>query len=124
MSDKKRILLVDDEPSILKMVRKRLEVAGYDVTVAMDGEEALNQAKQMKPSLMILDLMLPKLNGYEVCAAVKKDPDLKGIPVILLTARVQEKDEKEGLLCGADCYMRKPFQSQELVERVRSLTDG
>ncbi len=124
MSDKPKILLVDDEPSIVKMVAKRLEVAGFEVVVAMDGEEALEKAKGQGPDVIILDCMLPKLNGYEVCGALKKDPEHRKIPVIMLSARVQEKDEKAGLECGADAYMRKPFNSQELVEQINHLCSG
>ena len=121
---KQRILLVDDEPSIVKMVAKRLEVAGFEVIVAMDGEEALEKAKTQNPDVIILDCMLPKLNGYEVCAALKKDPERQKIPVIMLSARVQERDEKAGLECGADAYIRKPFNSQELVGQVNALSPG
>ena len=124
-SDKKRkVLLVDDEPSIVKMVAKRLEVAGFEVVVAMDGEEALEKAKTAGPDIIILDCMLPKLNGYEVCGMLKKDPGLQKTPVIMLSARVQEKDEKAGLECGADAYMRKPFNSQELVAQINLLCSG
>ncbi|MBI3322548.1 MAG: response regulator [Candidatus Omnitrophica bacterium] len=119
---KRRILLVDDEPSILKMVSKRLEVAGFEVMVAMDGEEGLEKAKSLGPDVVILDLMLPKLNGYEVCAALKADPRHSKLPIILLSARVQDQDEKSGLGCGADAYMRKPFNSQDLVEQINTLS--
>ena len=121
---KRRVLLVDDEPSIVKMVAKRLEVAGYEVLTAMDGEAGLEAAKTQSPDLVILDLMLPKLNGFEVCSLLKKDPRSQGIPVIMLSARVHEKDEKTGLECGADVYMRKPFQSQEFVEQIRALVES
>ena len=121
---KRKVLLVDDEPSIVKMVAKRLEVAGFEVVVAMDGEEGLEKAKTQGPDVIILDLMLPKLNGYEVCAALKKDPQHQKIPVIMLSARVQERDEKAGLECGADAYMRKPFNSQELVGQINALASG
>ena len=116
-----RILLVDDEPDILKMVRLRLETAGYQVSVAADGEEGLQKAMLEHPDLMILDLMLPKLNGYEVCKALKQDPKFRSIPIILFTAMAQEKDEKAGFACGADAYMRKPFHSQELLAEVQRL---
>lgn len=124
---RKRILLVDDEPSIIKMVGKRLEVEGFDVVVAMDGEEAFQKAQSENPDLIILDLMLPLLNGYEVCAMLKKDPLSRKIPIALFSARAQEKDEKVGLDCGADRYIRKPFKSQDLMGQVRALlsrTDG
>ena len=122
MADKKlRILLVDDEPSIVKMVGKRLEVEGFEVTVAMEGQEGLQKAQSLLPDLVILDLMLPKLNGYEVCGILKKDSRFEKIPIIILSARAQEKDEKEGFAAGANAFMRKPFKSQELVEKIKQL---
>ena len=125
MSDKKlRILLVDDEPSIVKMVGKRLEVEGFEVSVAMDGQEGLQKAQSQQQDLIILDLMLPKLNGYEVCGILKRDSRYEKIPVLMLSARAQEKDEKEGMAVGANAFMRKPFKSQELVEKIKSLLQG
>jgi DNA-binding response OmpR family regulator len=121
MEKRIRILLVDDEPSIVKMVGRRLEMEGYEVLVAMDGEEALQKARAEGPDLIILDLMLPKINGYEVCALLKKDSRYEKIPVIMFSARVQEKDEKMGLDAGATAYIRKPFKSQDLIEQIRSL---
>ena len=94
MSEKPRLLLVDDEPSIVKMVGKRLEVEGFDVLIAMDGQEALNKAQSEQPDLIILDLMLPKLNGYEVCTMLKQDTRHQHIPIVIFTAKTQEKDEK------------------------------
>ena len=125
MTDKKlRILLVDDEPSIVKMVGKRLEVEGFEVTVAMDGQEGLQKAQGQQQDLIILDLMLPKLNGYEVCGLLKRDSRYEKIPIIMLSARAQEKDEKEGLEAGANAFMTKPFKSQELVDRIKALLQG
>ena len=124
MSDKTRVLLVDDEPSIVKMVGKRLEVEGFDVTVAMDGQEGLKKAQNEVPDVIILDLMLPKLNGYEVCTMLKQDARYQKIPVVLFTAKAQEKDEKIGMECGANAYVRKPFRAQELIEKIRSLIGG
>ena len=121
MADKLRILLVDDEPSIVKMVGKRLEVEGFDVLIAMDGQDGLAKAQAEHPDLIILDLMLPKLNGYEVCTMLKQDARYQKMPIILFTAKAQEKDEKLGMECGADAYVRKPFRAQELLERIRAL---
>ena len=121
MAEQPRILLVDDEPSIVKMVGKRLEVEGFQVLVAMDGQEGLNKAQTERPDLMILDLMLPKMNGYEVCSALKHDARYQNIPIILFTAKAQDKDEKFGMECGANAYVRKPFRAQELVEKIRTL---
>jgi len=121
MAEKPRILLVDDEPSIVKMVGKRLEVEGFDVLVAMDGQEGLAKAQAEHPDLIVLDLMLPKLNGYEVCTLLKQDTRYQKIPIVLFTAKTQEKDERLGVECGADAYVRKPFRAQELLEKIRSL---
>lgn len=121
MSGRPRILLVDDEPSIIKMVSKRLEVEGFEVMMAMDGQEALDKAHSEKPDLIILDLMLPKLNGYEVCSMLKQEAQYRAIPIMLFTAKAQDKDEKSGMMCGANAYLRKPFQAQQLLEQIRSL---
>ena len=121
MSEKTRILLVDDEPSIVKMVGKRLEVEGFEVLIAVDGQEGLNKARAESPDLIVLDLMLPQLNGYEVCTMLKQDTRYRHIPIVLFTAKAQEKDEKLGLECGANAYVRKPFRAQELMEKIRSL---
>ncbi len=121
MSDKTKVLLVDDEPSIVKMVGKRLEVAGFEVLVAMDGQDGLKKAQTEHPELIILDVMLPKLNGYEVCTMLKQDTRYQKIPIVMFTAKAQEKDEKLGLECGANVYMRKPFKAQALVETIRAL---
>jgi DNA-binding response OmpR family regulator len=121
MSGKPRILLVDDEPSLVKVVGKRLEVEGFDVSVAMDGEEALAQVAATRPQLIILDVMLPKLNGHEVCRKLKWDARYQKIPIIMFTAKVQEKDEKIGFEAGADGYIRKPFRAPELIEKIRAL---
>jgi DNA-binding response OmpR family regulator len=121
MSERFRILLVDDEPSIVKMVGKRLEVEGFDVLIATDGQEGLTQARSVSPDLIVLDLMLPKMNGYEVCTMLKQDARYQRIPIVLFTAKAQEKDEKLGMECGANAYVRKPFRAQELLDTIRTL---
>lgn len=121
MSVKPRILIIDDEPTIIKMVSKRLEVEGFDVLIAMDGQEGLTKAQTESPDLIVLDLMLPKLNGYEVCTLLKQDARFQKIPVMLFTAKAQMKDEQLGKECGANAYMRKPFQAKELVDTIRTL---
>ena len=121
MADAPRILLVDDEPSIVKMVGKRLEVEGYQVSVAVDGQDGLAKAHAEQPQLIILDLMLPKLNGYEVCTMLKQDTRHQHIPIILFTAKASDKDEKLGMDCGANAYIRKPFRAPELLETIRNL---
>ena len=123
MADKKtRILLVDDEPNIVKMVAMRLEYEGFEVIIARDGEEAIKMAQGQEPDLIILDVMLPKLSGFEVCRWLKKDLRYQKIPIVMLTARAQESDEEFGYECGTDAYLRKPFRAQELLETIRSFT--
>ena len=124
MGERLRILLVDDEPSIVKMVGKRLEVEGFEVLIAMDGQDGLDKARSQSPDLIVLDLMLPKLNGYEVCTMLKQDARYQKIPIVLFTAKAQEKDEKLGMECGANGYVRKPFRAQELLEKIRGLLPG
>lgn len=118
-----RILLVDDEPDLVRLVSIRLEAEGYEVVVAMDGHEALAKARAEHPDLIILDLMLPKLNGYQVCALLKRDTRFQKIPIVLFTALADERDEKLGYESGADAYIRKPFQGSELLAQVRTLLE-
>ena len=124
MGERLRILLVDDEPSIVKMVGKRLEVEGFEVLIATDGQDGLDKARAESPDLIVLDLMLPKLNGYEICTMLKQDSRYQKIPIVLFTAKAQEKDEKIGMECGANAYVRKPFRAQELLEKIRGLLPG
>ncbi len=121
MSKKYKILLVDDEPGILKMVTKRLEFEGYDVACAVDGEEALKKIKTEDPDLIILDIMLPKMDGYEVCRRFKEDSSHRKVPVILFTAMVQQKNKQMGFQCGADAYVCKPFRTHELLGKIKEL---
>lgn len=118
---KRRVLIVDDEPSIAKILRKQMEVAGFDVSVAVDGEEGLAKIRDGRPELVILDVMLPKMNGHQVCSTVKQDPELKVIPILMLTAKAQRQDQEEAKTCGAEAYLTKPFQLDELLEKVRGL---
>lgn len=120
MADKKRILIVDDEPDLLMALRIRLSAAGFDVIMAKDGAEGLEKARSEKPDLIILDLMLPKINGYKVCRFLKFDENFKNIPVIMLTARAEEDDKTLGLETGADSYMTKPFDNKELVNAINN----
>ena len=117
----KKILLVDDEPHIIMMLENRMKHAGYEVITACDGQEALTKAKKEKPDLIILDLMLPKLDGYKVCRMLKFDEKYKHIPIIMLSARAQEADKKMGETVGADGYVTKPFEPQVLLGKVKEL---
>ena len=115
----KKILVVDDEPDLVETVRFPLEMEGYQVLVAYNGEDGLNQARKDGPDLIILDLMLPKLDGYKVCRLLKFDERYKHIPVLMLTAKTQEKDRLLGKETGADEYMTKPFDIDKLLEKVK-----
>lgn len=118
---KKHILVVDDEPNLLKINTIRLKAAGYDIHIAKDGEEGLSKAKQLKPDLIMLDVVLPKLDGYKVSQLLKADPNFYDIPIILLSARSGESDIMSGLDAGANIYMTKPFDSTVLLENIRML---
>lgn len=115
------VLVADDDPDILTLVGFRLERAGYEVLPARDGEEALALALERQPDLAILDVMMPKLDGYEVTQRLRENPATSGMPVILLTARVQEADITRGFEAGADDYIKKPFSPQELRARVQAI---
>ena len=112
------ILVVDDEPKILKLTRDYLEKDGFRVTGAADGPAALAAARRERPDLVVLDLMLPGLDGWEVCRALRRETD---VPIIMLTARAEESDQVAGLELGADDYITKPFSPRTLVARVRAL---
>jgi two-component system response regulator VicR len=113
-----KILIVDDEPPIIDMLRYNLERGNYEVVVAWDGEEAVRKAQSERPDLIILDLMLPRLDGLEVCRAVRRQRD---VPIIMLTARDDEIDRVVGLELGADDYVVKPFSMRELMVRVKNV---
>jgi two-component system, OmpR family, alkaline phosphatase synthesis response regulator PhoP len=116
----KKILVVDDEVDLVETVRFSLELEGFDVLVSYNGEDALNQARKEKPDLIILDLMLPKLDGYKVCRLLKFDERYKHIPILMLTAKTQEKDKILGKETGADEYITKPFEMDYLMEKVKA----
>jgi len=116
-----KILIVDDEEGIVKVVKMYLEHHRYEVITALDGQEGLEKAKTEKPDLIVLDLMLPKINGYKVCGLLKKDARYAKIPVILFTARAQEKDVKLGEEVGADAYITKPFEPEALLSKIEEL---
>lgn len=118
---KKKILVVDDEVGLAKVVEIRLKAAGYDVILAYDGQEGLEKAKAENPDLMILDLMLPKMDGFKVCGLLKSDARYKKIPIIIYTARVQDSDQQLGKEVGADAYITKPFEPQVLLGKVKEL---
>jgi two-component system, OmpR family, alkaline phosphatase synthesis response regulator PhoP len=116
-----KILIVDDEQDIVELLSYNLEKEGFSTVKAYDGETALKLVKTQKPKLIILDLMLPKVNGLDVCREIRHDPATANIPIIMLTAKADEVDKIIGLEIGADDYMTKPFSVKELVARVRTI---
>lgn len=114
-----KVLVVDDEQSIVTLLKYNLETAGYIVDVAYDGEEALKKVKEVKPELIVLDVMLPKKDGIEVCKTIRSDKNL--VPILMLTAKDDEFDRVLGLELGADDYMTKPFSPREVVARVKAI---
>ena len=118
-----RVLVADDDEDILSLVAFRLERSGYEVLKAVDGEEALRLAIEEAPDLAVLDVMMPKLDGYEVTRRMRANEQTSRIPIILLTARAQERDVAAGFEAGADDYVKKPFSPQELGARVQAILD-
>lgn len=112
---------MDDEKDLTYAVSLQLEANNFEVLLANDGQEALEIARRKKPDLIILDLMLPKIDGFKVCRMLKFDEKYKNIPIILFTARAQEADKKLGKEVGADCYITKPFDSKELLAKINEL---
>ena len=117
----KKILLVDDETDLLETLQYRLEAAGFTVVTSGDGQDGLKKARSENPDLIVLDLMLPKLDGYRVCRMLKFDEKYKNIPIILFSARVQESDIAMGQEQGADAYVTKPFDPKALLEKINEL---
>ncbi|HNU11391.1 MAG TPA: response regulator [Rubrivivax sp.] len=116
-----RVLIAEDEPNIVESLSFVLEREGFSVHAVFDGEAALRELRASAPDLMILDLMLPKMNGFEVLKAAKSDPELSSVPVIVLTAKGQAQDRRMVDEIGAEGFMTKPFSNREIVERVREL---
>ncbi|WP_052889592.1 response regulator transcription factor [Thermogemmatispora carboxidivorans] len=112
------ILCVDDDPHLLRLVSRNLELEGYAILTASDGEQALTVFKEQQPDLILLDVMMPRLDGFSVCQRVR---EYSGVPIILLTARGQDQDKVRGLDLGADDYLTKPFSIEELLARVRAV---
>jgi DNA-binding response OmpR family regulator len=121
--NKKKILLIEDEKDLVETVSSRLEANGYEVISAYEGLEGLDKAKREKPDLIILDLMLPKMDGYKVCRLLKFDERYKKIPIIIFTARAYESDKEMAKEVCADAYITKPFEPQALLEKIRQLLE-
>jgi len=116
-----RVLLVEDEQDVAELIRYNLTKEGYDVVLTANGNEALRFAREHHPDVLLLDIMVPQLNGWEVCRRLKKDPDLSQIPVIMVSGRVEEGDKVLGFEVGADDYVTKPFSPRELIARIRAV---
>lgn len=118
------ILIADDEPNILVSLEYLMKREGYAVSVARDGEEALAAIRRDPPALVLLDVMMPKKSGFEVCQEVRADEALRGTLILMLTAKGRETDVAKGLGSGADAYMTKPFSTKELVQKVRQMLEA
>jgi len=120
---KKKILIVDDEPDILKTMKIFLETEGFDIITAVDGVSALDKIRKDNPDVVILDIMIPKADGYKVCRIIKFDKKRKVTPVIIFTAKAQESDERMAKECRADAYITKPFQPDVLLGKIKELLE-
>ena len=119
--DALRVLVVEDERDVAELIRFNLSKEGYDVVVANNGADGLSQASDMQPDVVLLDVMVPQLNGWEVCRRIKQDADTRNIPVIIVSGRTEEGDRVLGFEVGADDYVTKPFSPRELIARVRAV---
>lgn len=120
---KKKILVVEDELDMLMAIKLRLETSGYEVITATDGLEGLNKARRFKPDLIILDIMLPKMNGFKVARFLKFDEVYKKIPIVMLTALSSEQDRNIGAETGGDAYITKPFEPEQLLNTICRFLD-
>ncbi|MCP4286837.1 MAG: response regulator [Gammaproteobacteria bacterium] len=120
----KKVLIVDDELNIAISVEFLMRREGFDVSVAKDGEEGLAKIRESRPDLVLLDVMMPKMDGFQVCSAVRKDPELAGMRIVMLTAKGREAEVEKGLSLGADAYIPKPFSTSELVSKVNALLES
>jgi DNA-binding response OmpR family regulator len=124
VTDGPLVLCADDDRDILALLALRLERAGFRVAQAVDGEQALRLARDLRPDVVVLDVMMPRMSGTDVLSALRADTELAGTRVVLLSARAQEEDVERGLEAGADAYLAKPFQASELIDLVRGLAGG
>lgn len=116
-----RILIADDEQNIVISLEFLMKREGFEVSIAQDGAEAIDKIRSEMPDLVLLDVMMPKKSGFEVCQEIKSDPSLQSVRILMLTAKGRDTEVAKGLALGADGYMTKPFSTKELVERVRSM---
>ena len=116
-----KILIADDEPNIVVSLEFLMKKEGFEVAVAGDGEETMQQVKAFNPDLLLLDVMMPKKSGFEVCEALRSDPSRAGLLIVMLTAKGRDTEVAKGLAIGADAYITKPFSTKDLVARIKSL---
>ncbi|UCV05413.1 response regulator transcription factor [Azonexus sp. IMCC34842] len=116
-----KILIVDDEPNIVISLEFLMKKEGFEIAIAGDGEEALAKVASFKPDLLLLDVMMPKKSGFEVCEALRADPALAGLLIVMLTAKGRDTEVAKGLAIGADAYVTKPFSTKDLVAKVKSM---
>jgi CheY-like chemotaxis protein len=121
VNERRRVLVVDDEPDVLLLCRVNLEFEGYEVVEASDGEEAMERLQEQRFDVMLLDVMMPKMDGWQVLEAVKADPELKDLPVVMLTAKVQDQDQIRGWSQGAADYITKPFSPLALSQVLQDV---
>ena len=119
----KKILIVDDEPNIVMSLEFLMKREGFQVAVATDGEEALSRMAEIEPDVVLLDVMMPKKNGYDVCQEIRANADWNKVKVLILTAKGRDTEVAKGLAIGADAYMTKPFSTKDLAAKVRQLLD-
>lgn len=119
-----KVLVCDDERHIVRLIQVNLEREGYKVVTAYDGKEGLEKVRTEKPDLMVLDVMMPYMDGFEVLKALRRDADTTDLPVIMLTAKAQDRDVFEGYTYGADMYLTKPFNPRELISFVKRISSG
>jgi DNA-binding response OmpR family regulator len=118
---KQRVLIADDEPNIVISLEFLMEQSGYEIRTVANGDDALRVAREFRPHLLLLDIMLPLKNGFEVCQVISESPELKAVKIIMLTAKGRETEVAKGLALGADAYITKPFATRELLEAVKRL---
>ena len=121
MAGAHRVLVVDDDPVIVRLLEVNFEMEGFEVVTAVDGQDGIDKAKAEQPDVVVSDVMMPKLNGLELAAALKGDDSTKHIPIVLLSAKAQVDDVRAGLEAGADDYVTKPFEPLDLIDRVTKL---
>ena len=119
----KKVLIADDEQNIVISLEFLMKREGFEVVVANDGEEAIRRIRADQPDLVLLDVMMPKKSGFEVCQEIRSDPEMAGVRILMLTAKGRDTEVAKGLALGADAYMTKPFSTRELVDKVRSMLE-